>query len=162
MSSTREFRCLCEEPSSEKYVPYFFPLLGCCFANETQLKISLLHQHEIEDFKYHPEYFSGFVESINHPGLERHGFAHLDCPHGDYKDNGRFILGKIINGDELHLTAFQIPSRHTLYIPPNTIHSNDYLCGTWRTMLAVADIDRVVLKRRRADKNLEIFAFDFP
>ncbi len=30
----------------------------------------------------------------------------------------------------------QVPTRHTLYIPPFTIHSNDYLRGTWRTMLS--------------------------
>jgi hypothetical protein len=85
----------------------------------------------------------------------------LDCPHDDHTQSGRFVLGKIVN-DELHLTAFIIPSKHTLYIPPYAIHSNDYLSGTWRTMLAAADIDRVVLKRKRNDGNLtEVFSFDF-
>jgi len=39
----------------------------------------------------------------------------------------------ISDGDEsvLHLTAFRIPVRHTLYIPGGTIHTNDYLKGTW-------------------------------
>ena len=123
--------------------------------------MSLLQIHEIEDFEYYKDYFNDFVQS-NLPGLERHEFAHLDCPHGHHTENGHFILAKIVNNDELHLTAFQIPSKHTLYIPPNTIHSNDYLRGKWRTMLAMADIDRVVLKRKRADGNLEIFSFDFP
>ena len=127
------------------------------------MKISLLHQHEIEDFDYLPSYFNDFVQNISYPGLERHGFAHLDYPYNDYKENGWYVLGKIVNGDELHLTAFQILARHTLYIPPNTIHSHDYLRGRWRTMLAAVDIDRVVLKRSRADGNLpEIFSFDFP
>jgi hypothetical protein len=31
----------------------------------------------------------------------------------------------------LHVTAFRIPVRHTLYLPGGTIHSNDYLRGTW-------------------------------
>lgn len=121
----------------------------------------MLHRHETEDFEYHEGYREKFVES-NGPGLERHEFAHLDCPHSHHTRNGWFILGKITNDDELHLTAFQIPIRHALYIPPNTIHSNDYLKGKWRTMLAEADIDRVVLKRRRLAGGLQTFAFDFP
>lgn len=125
------------------------------------MKVLLLHTHETEDFEYHEGYFEKYVEP-NGPGLERHEFAHLDCPHEHHHRNGRFILGKIVNGNELHLTAFQIPAKHTLYIPPNTIHSNDYLRGKWRTMLAVADIDRVVLKQRRANGDLGTFAFDFP
>jgi hypothetical protein len=31
----------------------------------------------------------------------------------------------------LHITAFRIPVRHTLYLPGGTVHSNDYLKGTW-------------------------------
>ena len=31
----------------------------------------------------------------------------------------------------LHVTAFRIPVRHTLYLPAGVIHSNDYLKGTW-------------------------------
>lgn len=123
-------------------------LSGCTFANETQLKVSLIHEHEIADFKYAENYLTDFVVPVSQPSLERHAFAHLDCPHESFDRNGRFILGKIVGDhDELHLTAFLIPARHTLYVPPFTIHSNDYLRGTWRTMLAGEDIDRVLLKR---------------
>ena len=57
-------------------------------------------------------------------GLEKHAFAHLDCPFDE--ESGVFMLGKF-EGEELHLTAFKIPTRHTLYVPPHTIHCNDYL-----------------------------------
>ena len=57
-------------------------------------------------------------------GLEKHAFAHLDCPFDE--ESGVFMLGKF-EGEELHLTAFKIPTRHTLYVPPYTIHCNDYL-----------------------------------
>lgn len=80
-------------------------------------------------------------------------------------DSGRFVLGKFKDEEEteLHLTAFKIPQGQTLLVPANTIHSNDYLLGTWTTMLAHADIDQVKLKRRRhSGTALQPFAFDFP
>ena len=29
-----------------------------------------------------------------------------------------------------------MPERHTIYTPPDVLHTNNYLRGTWRTMLA--------------------------
>ncbi|CAF1536768.1 unnamed protein product, partial [Didymodactylos carnosus] len=137
---------------------------GCAFANDNQLKVSLLHRHGTWDFTYMNSYKKDYVEGVNGPGLERHGFAHLDCPHAHHTRSGRFILGKFSEEDEseLHLTAFIIPTQHTLYIPPYTIHSNDYLQGRWRTMLSDADIDRVLLTCERDVGNLEPFSFHFP
>ena len=53
-------------------------------------------------------------------------------------DSGTFIMAKFVDDaeTELHISGFRVPTRHTLYIPPFVIHSNDYLKGTWRTMLS--------------------------
>ena len=61
----------------------------------------------------------------------------------------------------MYITGFKIPTRHTLYVPPDTIHSNDYLRGTWRTMLSdEADIDHVKLVRCLPDCD-EHLRFEF-
>ena len=133
---------------------------GCCLANESQIRVSLLHRHAIQDFTYYENYYRDFVKG--RAGVERHEFAHLDCPLQD--DSGFFILGKFSdeNENELHLTAFKIPLKHTLYVPPLTIHSNNYLKGTWRTMLSDAtSIDHVRLERERYDGEIESISFDF-
>ncbi|CAF3354998.1 unnamed protein product, partial [Rotaria sp. Silwood2] len=133
---------------------------GCCLANESQMKVSIFHRHCIQDFTYYDNYYRGFVKG--RAGLEKHEFAHLDCPFQE--ESGFFILGKFSseNENELHLTAFKIPLKHTLYVPPFTIHSNDYLKGTWRTMLSDAtDIDHVILERERYDGERDQISFDF-
>jgi hypothetical protein len=138
-------------------------VLGCSFADEAQIRVSLPIKHTARVYTYNPNYVDAWVIGKNGPGLERHDFTHLDMPHS--ADNGWFVLGKFNDQaeTELHLTAFLIPARQTLLIPPNTIHSNDYLQGKWMTMLAAADIDRVLLKRQRhSGKALQPFAFDFP
>ena len=60
---------------------------------------------------------------------------------------------------------FQVPTRHTLYLPGGIIHCNDYLKGTWRTMLSdEADIDHVHIVRSRrkgAVTEMEHFVFTF-
>ncbi|CAF0999159.1 unnamed protein product, partial [Didymodactylos carnosus] len=133
---------------------------GCCLANESQVKVSLLHRHAIQDFTYNENYYSDYVKG--RAGVEKHEFAHLDCPFQE--DSGFFILGKFSEDkdNELHLTAFKIPVKHTLYVPPLTIHSNDYLKGKWRTMLSDAtQIDHVLLEQARYDGQTEQFQFDF-
>ena len=123
---------------------------GCHLADSTQIKVSLMYRHGIQDFTYQNNYLNDYVQDVNGAGLERHEFSHLDCPLED--DSGYFILGKIVKGkkeEELHLTAFVIPTRHTLYVAPNVIHCNDYLKGTWRTMLSdEADIDHYNVVKR--------------
>ncbi|CAF1359306.1 unnamed protein product [Didymodactylos carnosus] len=133
---------------------------GCCLANESQMKVSLLHRCGLQDFTYNDNYYSDYVKGRE--GLEMHEFAHLDCPFQE--DSGFFILGKFSDNrnKELHLTAFKIPTRHTLYVPPLTIHSNDYLKGTWRTMLSDAtQINHVLLELARYDGETDKFSFDF-
>ena len=51
----------------------------------------------------------------------------MDCPLEE--DSGTFLLAKWMGEDELHMTGFRVPVRHTLYLPGNVIHSNDYLKG---------------------------------
>ncbi|XP_062605657.1 uncharacterized protein LOC134267471 [Saccostrea cucullata] len=120
---------------------------GCTFADGRKEKVSLPYRHAIQDFTYKDGYLSDYVEKKNGgAGLERHGFLHVDCPLDD--DSGYFILGKLTE-DELRVTAFKIPKRHTLFVPGNCIHSNDYLKGTWRTMLSdETNIDHVHLLRK--------------
>merc|ERR1712061_121752 len=65
-------------------------------------------------------------------------------------DDGTLVLGKFVDEEEtiLHLTGFQVPARHCMLIPANVIHINDYLKGTWRTMLSdAAPIDYVYLEK---------------
>ena len=100
-------------------------------------KTCLLYRHGIQDFTYENEYLSDYAKATNGgSGIEKHEFSHLDCPLDE--DNGYFILGKITDDAELHITAFKVPMRHTLYVPGGSIHSNDYL----------ADIDHVHLTKR--------------
>lgn len=93
-------------------------------------------------------------------GLKKHDFAHLDCPLSE--SSGTFIIAKFTEDGEFHVTGFNIPVRHTLYIPGGTIHCNDYLSGTWRTMLSdETDIDHVHLTRVANKKDVEYEQFQF-
>ncbi|KAK3086147.1 hypothetical protein FSP39_014296 [Pinctada imbricata] len=134
---------------------------GCSFADSKQEKISLLYRHGIQDFTYENAYLSEYVKKSNGgAGIERHPFSHLDCPLDD--DSGYFVMAKITDDNEFHVTAFKVPTRHTLYIPAGSIHSNDYLKGTWRTMLSdEAQIEHVHLTRRAEGETLENFTFVF-
>ncbi|CAF1031247.1 unnamed protein product [Didymodactylos carnosus] len=138
---------------------------GCCLASSAQIKVSLSHRHCLQDFIYNENYVQDYVKNDGHGGLEMHGFAHLDCPLND--NSGYFILGRFVdkNNSELHLTAFHIPTKHTLYVPPMTIHSNDYLKGRWRTMLSdETSIDHVSLShqhRLNGHDTYEHFTLEF-
>ncbi|XP_076070104.1 uncharacterized protein LOC143041866 [Mytilus galloprovincialis] len=129
----------------------------CSFADAKQEKISLLYRHGIQDFTYENGYLEKYVAATNGgAGLERHEFSHLDCPLTD--ESGTFILTKFTENGEFHITGFKIPKRHTLYIPGGVIHCNDYLKGTWRTMLSdETDIDHVHLTRRNDVHGDEIY-----
>ena len=114
-------------------------------------------RHAVQDFTYSNTYGEDYVETINGAGLEKHGFDHLDCPLVD--NSGYFVIGKMVkNGstNELHLTAFIIPTNHTIYLPGGTIHSNDYMRGTWRTMLSDETvIETVKLRKPKCKENKE-------
>ncbi|XP_013390073.1 uncharacterized protein LOC106158567 [Lingula anatina] len=132
---------------------------GCSFADAQQVKVSLLYRHGIQDFTYENQYLEDYVEDRG-PGIEVHQFSHLDCPL--HEDAGVFVIGKFAGEDEIHLTAFEVPVRHTVYAPAGTIHSNDYLKGTWRTMLSdEAEIDHVYLMKKKENGEMENFKFRF-
>ena len=42
----------------------------------------------------------------------------------------------------------QVPTWHTLYTPPHLLHTNNYLSGTWRTMLADQPVNEGKITRR--------------
>lgn len=121
-----------------------------------QQKICLLYRHGIQDFTYENTYLDEYVtaeDALGGAGMEHHKFSHLDCPLEE--DSGYFVMGKFVE-DEFHVTAFKVPTRHTLYVPPDTIHSNDYLKGTWRTMLSdEADVNHVQLMKMHRKGNIE-------
>ena len=134
---------------------------GASLADSTQVEVSLMCRHGIQDFTYESNYLEDYVESENGGcGLEMHDFAHLDCPLQD--DSGYFIIGKMLD-QTLHLTAFKVPTRHTLYLPGGLIHSNDYMKGTWRTMLSDATaIDHChIMKRIKANNDNDLDSFEF-
>ncbi|VDI70778.1 switch-associated protein 70 [Mytilus galloprovincialis] len=83
-----------------------------------------------------------------------------NCPLTE--DSGLFILAKYMDNGEFHITAFRLPVRHTLYVPGGVIHPNDYLKGTWRTMLSdETDIDHVHLTQVAAEGIEQNFNFRF-
>ena len=43
--------------------------------------------------------------------------------------------------DFVPILMFKVPTRHTIYTPGGVMHTNNYLKGTWRTMLADGPID---------------------
>ena len=138
---------------------------GAALATGSEKEIKLLYHYDTMNFTMNPNYLKEYVlkdgkHSLGGACVERHEFHHLDCPLCD--DSGHFIIAKFFDDKrELHLTAFKIPTLHTLYLPGGTIHSNDYLKGTWCTMLSdEAPIDQVRLLRKK-DEGLEKFHFEF-
>ena len=144
------------EVGTNEYVSYY----GCTITNTRQQDVTLHMRHAIQDFTYSPNYLHEWILNPNGmigAGLERHDFSHVDCPID--RDNGVLVLAKFVDKEEtiLHITGFHIPQRHCIFIPGGTIHINDYLKGTWRTMLSdAAPIDYVFLEKD--DNN---FSFEF-
>ena len=131
----------------------------CTFANVCPDEMRLKAPHAIQDFTYSKNYLEKYVllpknqrgpkghGGAGGAGLERHEFHHLDCPLDE--DSGVFVLAKFVDKEEteLHISGFHIPVRHTLYIPNGVIHTNNYLKGTWCTMLSDGDIDFANFKK---------------
>ena len=137
---------------SNAYVSYY----GCTITNTRHQDVTLHMRHAIQDFKYSQNYFKKFIRRKG-SGLERHEFSHVDCPLN--RGNGILVLAKFVDPGEtiLHITGFHIPQKHCIFIPGDTIHTNDYLRGTWRTMLSdAAPIDHVFL-----EKDGKKFCFEF-
>lgn len=101
-------------------------------------KVHISRRSIITNFIYGSNYLDDYViKSNGGSGVEHHGFAHLDTPLDD--NSGHLVLGKIDKEtDALELTAFKVPKGVSVYIPEDTIHTNDYFLGTWETLLSPA------------------------
>jgi len=99
------------------------------------------------DFDYTDAYEKYLTERDGQQGtggcrIERHQFSHVETPLSREPDSGVFVAGiEDKETGKLHLTAFIIAYGQTLYVPPRTIHTNDYQRGLWRTYLEIGDID---------------------
>ena len=136
------------EIGTSEFLSYYGVTITNNRPNDT---ITLGMRHAIQDFNYSKDYLQEYILSKKGnggAGLERHAFSHVDCPMDS--DNGIFVLAKFVDEEEsiLHLTGFRIPLNHCILIPGYVIHINDYLKGTWRTMLSdAAPIDYVFLEK---------------
>ena len=78
----------------------------------TQQRVELDVRQVLQDFDYKKDYLEKWVknpEGANGAALEHHGFAQLDCPLGQMKDSGYFVLAKFIeDGKALAITGFQV------------------------------------------------------
>jgi hypothetical protein len=84
----------------------------------------------VDSFLLQNDYGDGFY-------IETHDLPHLHQPL-DAESGGHIILGKMING-EICLSAFKIPFRKTLFIPPNVYHSDAYLVGKYNVVYDKTD-----------------------
>jgi len=116
--------------------------------------VTLSARHCLDDYTYHPEYLHKWVErSGGGAGLEFHDFSHLDCPLDSPTSSGHYVLAKFTGFPAsfhllcLQITAFQVPQRHSVFTPGGVLHSNNYLRGTWRTMLSDQNIQEAKLEK---------------
>lgn len=100
--------------------------------------ISLQHRSLIINFCYQDDYLENYVLSgRGGSSIEQHDFAHVDMPLDER--SGHLVIGRIDPTDQaLELTAFMVQPLQRVYIPAQTIHTNDYLLGTWETLLSSA------------------------
>eukprot|EP00439_Symbiodinium_sp_Y106_P021883 s301_g2.t1 len=136
--------------------PDFLAYYGAAMASSCNISaVDVKAEQQIVDFEYSYTYKERWVLNPGLGpgalGLQRHNFAHLECPLDD--DNGILLLGKLV-GKELHLTGFRCPCFHTIYLAPRVIHSKDHLLRRWRTsMTSVAEdalsteVDHVLLQQ---------------
>lgn len=100
--------------------------------------IALSHRSIIVNFCYQDDYLERYVLGVRGGcSIEQHDFAHVDMPLDTH--SGHLVIGKIDPVDQaLELTAFKVRPLDRVYIPAQTIHTNDYLLGTWETLLSSA------------------------
>lgn len=72
--------------------------------------------------------------------VEYHNFPHIHIPMEE-SCGGYIVIGKAVEADEFHFTAFQIPYGYALYTPANTIHGDGTLVGKYG--LALADSNMI-------------------
>lgn len=68
--------------------------------------------------------------------VETHNFPHIHIPLHE-ACGGYIVIGKRVENNQYHFTAFQIPYGYALYTPSNTIHGDGTLVGEYA--LTVAD-----------------------
>lgn len=136
--------------------PDFLAYYGAAMASSCNISaVDVKAEQQIVDFEYSYTYKERWVlNSDLGPGglgLQRHNFAHLECPLDD--DNGILLLGRLV-GKELHLTGFRCPCFHTIYLAPRVIHSKDHLLRRWRTSMTIvaedalsSEVDHVLLQQ---------------
>jgi len=132
---------------------------GAYLAESTTENFALDSRHVLQDFTYGNDYFEQWVlQGAGGAALEHHEFSHLDCPLTPMKNSGHFVLASFTDDDKtnMEITAFQVPTRHTIYTPGGVVHTNNYLKGTWRTMLADGPINE-----GKIEKNGEPLRFTF-
>ena len=60
----------------------------------------------------------------------------------DYKpDGGCLILCRRVGKKKYHLSAFRVPIDHGIYIPPFTLHSDDFIMGNYLTIDTMVNQD---------------------
>ena len=98
--------------------------------------ISLSHRSVVVDFCYQQDYLRRYVIDVcGGCSIEHHAFAHVDMPLNEH--SGHLVIGRIDPTDKaLELTAFLVKPFQRVYIPAKTIHTNDFLLGTWETLLS--------------------------
>lgn len=114
--------------------------------------ISLNERSIVTDFHYQDDYFDKYVmEFLGGPRFEQHAFAHVDMPR-DHR-SGYLMIGKVDPRDQsLEVTAFNVEPGDAVYIPAGTLHTNDYLLGTWQTLLSSAFEGPYALVKQPEDK----------
>lgn len=100
--------------------------------------IDLQHRSILVEFTYGNKYLDQYVDAVaGGSGVEHHRFAHVDTPLDE--NLGYLILGKLeVESGLLEITAFNVPQCHSVYIPENTIHTNDYFLERWGTLLSAS------------------------
>lgn len=72
--------------------------------------------------------------------VEYHNFPHIHIPLSA-DCGGYIVIGKLIDQNKYHFTAYQIPYGYALYTPANTIHGDGTLVGEYG--LALADSNMI-------------------
>ena len=139
---------------------------GAMLLESSQKTVCLKDRHLITDFTYKDNYLNSYVMDKAGPSLEHHEFQHIDCPITSMETSGHFVLAKFLNErkTKIAITGFKVlillffkhkycppykvPTWHSLFTPSHVLHTNNYLRGTWRTMLSDQWVNEGKLERR--------------
>lgn len=101
-------------------------------------------RHIMDDMTYNDNFFSKWVNrSGGGPTLEWRDSPNFDCPLSSMGGSGHFVLARWTNEDktDIEMTAFKVPLRRTIFTPAGTMHTRNYLRGTWRSLLSKAPVN---------------------